>query len=588
MGTTLGIEGGGTKTTWAVLDPEGAVRAQGLAGPGNVSLLRDEEIRKLLVGIRLSVGGEVDSIGAAFAGCRLPEQRQRIAEMLRGLWPTAVRAVVAEDTRSAFAGAFGSGEGIVVIAGTGSNVQGYREGRWARAGGWGHILGDPGSAYDLAHIGLQRVYDAFDATGGVVSLGVSFLQWTGQNSLEELFAYVLRDPSKDRIAALAPCILDKAASRDPLAVDIVRSRSSLLAEQVRLVAKKLGLDRPRIALVGGLFEHNEAYVTLFGDEVRSHLSVSEIFVSRVPGTLGAARLADEALLAPRTVEPESRLTLSREIAASLEGALTEERNPRSRFLERKTVSELVELFLSEEKLVERALRDRQEAIAAVAAAVAAALQEGNRLFYVGAGTSGRLGALDASEMPPTFGVPADLVQAIMAGGSEAFFRSQEGAEDDRGAGARSVIERGVRTGDALCGITASGRTPFVLGALEQAAAIGALPILLSCNPRRSPVPFVRFSIDLPTGPEIVAGSTRLKAGTATKLVLNLLSTIAMIQTGRVRDNRMINVQPKSEKLRYRALRLVMEVVPCGEEEALRRLECTGWGVAAAIDLPKPL
>ncbi len=449
-------------------------------------------------------------------------------------------------------------------------------------------MGDPGSAYDLAHIGLQRVYDAFDATGGVVSLGVSFLQWTGQNSLEELFAYVLRDPSKDRIAALAPCILDKAASRDPLAVDIVRSRSSLLAEQVRLVAKKLGLDRPRIALVGGLFEHNEAYVTLFGDEVRSHLSVSEIFVSRVPGTLGAARLADEALLAPRTVEPESRLTLSREIAASLEGALTEERNPRSRFLERKTVSELVELFLSEEKLVERALRDRQEAIAAVAAAVAAALQEGNRLFYVGAGTSGRLGALDASEMPPTFGVPADLVQAIMAGGSEAFFRSQEGAEDDRGAGARSVIERGVRTGDALCGITASGRTPFVLGALEQAAAIGALPILLSCNPRRSPVPFVRFSIDLPTGPEIVAGSTRLKAGTATKLVLNLLSTIAMIQTGRVRDNRMINVQPKSEKLRYRALRLVMEVVPCGEEEALRRLECTGWGVAAAIDLPKPL
>ncbi|VVM05095.1 N-acetylglucosamine kinase, partial [Methylacidimicrobium tartarophylax] len=198
MEGTLGIEGGGTKTTWILLDSGGEVRRQGLAGPGNVSLLQEDEIRKLLAGIRSEVGGEIHSIGAAFAGCRLPEQRQPIAEMLRALWPSAVRVVVAEDARSAFAGAFGSGEGIIVIAGTGSNVLGYREGRWARAGGWGHILGDPGSAYDLAHIGLQRIYDAFDATGEVVPLGMSFLQTTGQNGLDELFFHILSDPSKDR------------------------------------------------------------------------------------------------------------------------------------------------------------------------------------------------------------------------------------------------------------------------------------------------------------------------------------------------------------------------------------------------------
>ena len=586
MGTTLGIEGGASKTTWVVLDPEGMPRARGIAGPGNVSLLPEEEIRKLLAEIRSAVGGEIDSIGAAFAGCHLPVQRRNLTRIFQDLWPAAERVVVAEDTRSAFAGAFGSGEGIIVIAGTGSNVQGHREGKWARAGGWGHILGDPGSAYDLAHIGLQRVYDAFDATGGVAPLGVSFLQRTGQNGLEELFTYILSDPSKDRIAALAPCVLERAAACDPLAVDIVRSRSGLLADQVRYVAEKLRFDRPRIALVGGLFEHDEAYGKLFGDEVRARLAVSELFVSRVPGAVGAARLADGALPAVPTASAKVGPGLSREIAASLQGALTEERNPRSRFLDRRSVPELVELFLAEEQFVERALLERKEEIATAAAAVAAALQDGKRLFYVGAGTSGRLGALDASEMPPTFGVSSDLVQAIMAGGSEAFFRSREGAEDDRGAGGRSVIDRGIRAGDVVCGITASGRTPFVLGALEAAAEIGALTILLSCNPCRPPVPFVRFSIDLPTGPEIVAGSTRLKAGTATKLVLNLLSTIAMIRTGRVRDNLMINVRPNSEKLRYRALRLVMELVPCDEAEALRRLERAEWGVAAAIDRPK--
>ncbi|MDD2676471.1 MAG: N-acetylmuramic acid 6-phosphate etherase [Methylacidiphilaceae bacterium] len=587
MEGTLGIEGGGTKTTWIFLDSGGEVRRQGLAGPGNVSLLQEGEIRKLLAGIRSEAGGEVHSIGAAFAGCRLPAQRQPIAEMLRALWPSAVRVVVAEDARSAFAAAFGAGEGIIVIAGTGSNVLGYREGRWARAGGWGHILGDPGSAYDLAHIGLQRIYDAFDATGEVVPLGMAFLQTTGQNGLDELFFHILSDPSKDRIAALAPCVLERAAEGDPLAVDIVRSRSCLLADEVGHVAERLQFERPKLALIGGLFEHNEAYAKLFGEVVRSRFAVREIFVSRIPGALGAARLVDDGAGASLVGKAIPGPRIAREISASLGDALTEERNPRSRFLDRKSVPELVELFLSEERFVEQALRDRKEALVTVAEAVATALVQGKRLFYVGAGTSGRLGALDASEIPPTFGVSSDLVQAIMAGGSEAFFRSREGAEDDRGAGARSVVERGVSEGDIVCGITASGRTPFVLGALEQAASIGALPILLSCNPRRPAIPFVRFSIDLPTGPEIVAGSTRLKAGTATKLVLNALSTIAMIRTNRVRDNLMVNVQPSSEKLRHRALRLVMELVPCGEGEALDRLERAQWRVAAAIDLPKP-
>ncbi|VVM08511.1 partial glucosamine kinase, partial [Methylacidimicrobium cyclopophantes] len=364
MEATLGIEGGATKTTWVVLDAEGRVQATGRIGPGNVSLLREEELRALLAAIRTETGGQFHSIGAAFAGCHLAAQRERIAGLLRVFWPSAKRVVVAEDAHSAFAGAFGSGEGIVVIAGTGSNVRGYREGRWARAGGWGHILGDPGSAYDLAHIALQRVYDAFDATEGLVPLGESFLERTGQKDLEELFVYIHSDPSKDRIAALAPCVLESAAAGDRFAVDVVLSRCGLLADQVKCVAEKLRFDRPKVALVGGLFEHSEAYALLFEEQVRSRLAVSTVFVSRVPGAVGAARLADEAAEEHPGVEPKPSRILLRESATSLDGALTEERNPRSRFLDRKSVPELVELFLAEERLVEEALRERKEEIAA--------------------------------------------------------------------------------------------------------------------------------------------------------------------------------------------------------------------------------
>ena len=212
------------------------------------------------------------------------------------------------------------------------------------------------------------------------------------------------------------------------------------------------------------------------------------------------------------------------------------------------------------------------------------MQAGGRLFYAGAGTSGRLGVLDASEIPPTFGASPELVQGIMAGGFTALHRAVEGAEDQPNAGAFAVIERGLRAGDLLCGIAASGRTPFVLGALEQARARGAHTVLLTCNPARArrAEPW-DVEIDLATGPELVTGSTRLKAGTATKLVLNILSTCAMIRLGRVRGNSMIDLQITNEKLRDRGARLVSSTLEISYEEAMRRLESAGWSVRAVLD-----
>jgi N-acetylmuramic acid 6-phosphate etherase len=231
--------------------------------------------------------------------------------------------------------------------------------------------------------------------------------------------------------------------------------------------------------------------------------------------------------------------------------------------------------------VEKALRAERKNIAKAAALVAKKLAHGGRLFYVGAGTSGRLGVVDASEMPPTFNADPQEIQAIIAGGPAAVFKSQEGAEDDREAGVRELRTRGLSKRDVVCGIAASGQTPFVLGALEFARKKGAGAVLLSCNPKRAIRVPVDVAIDLPTGPEIVTGSTRLKAGTATKLVLNLLSTIAMVRLGRVRDNLMINVQATNDKLRARAVRLVAALSGADAEAAQAALEKNAWRVAAA-------
>lgn len=214
--------------------------------------------------------------------------------------------------------------------------------------------------------------------------------------------------------------------------------------------------------------------------------------------------------------------------------------------------------------------------------VAAAFQAGHRLFYIGAGTSGRLGVLDASECPPTFNVPADLVQGIIAGGERALARATEASEDDPVSGVRDLLERGFRAGDVLCGIAASGRTPYVLGAVEEARRIGAPTIGISCVPDSLLARAVEIPITPVTGPEVLTGSTRLKAGTATKMVLNMISTGAMVLVGNTYGNLMVNVQPKNDKLRDRARRIVGEAGRVDAEQAARLLEEADGSVRTAI------
>ncbi len=267
----------------------------------------------------------------------------------------------------------------------------------------------------------------------------------------------------------------------------------------------------------------------------------------------------------------------------LHDLLTEQPNPASARIDKLSTLEMVRVINEEDRRVAESITPELPSIAAAIDGIVAAFGAGGRLFYIGAGTSGRLGVLDASECPPTFNVPADLVQGIIAGGEAALSRATETTEDDPVIGVRDLLARGFGAADVLCGIAASGRTPYVLGAIAEANRLGALTIGISCSPGSELARASKIAITPLPGPEVIAGSTRLKAGTATKLVLNMLTTGVFIRTGYVWGNLMVNVQPKNTKLLDRAVRIIGSATGVGYAEAGEMLKAAGNSVRRAIE-----
>src|SRR5947209_6395682 len=266
--------------------------------------------------------------------------------------------------------------------------------------------------------------------------------------------------------------------------------------------------------------------------------------------------------------------------------VTEQENPRTREISRLPTAEVVRLMNEEDACVAVAVERVLPEVARAVDAIVERLRGGGRLFYVGTGTSGRLGVLDASECPPTFGVPPELVQGIIAGGYEALYRATEASEDDHDAGARDAAARGVGARDALVGIAASGRTPYTIGAVEFARALGAFTAAVTCAPDSPITRAAEVSVVPVVGPEVVAGSTRLKAGTAQKMVLNMISTATMIRLGYVTGNRMTNVQTRNVKLRARALRILQLEVGLDEEAATEILDWAHGNLPVALVMSK--
>lgn len=263
-------------------------------------------------------------------------------------------------------------------------------------------------------------------------------------------------------------------------------------------------------------------------------------------------------------------------------AKTEMRNPLSTNMDKMSTEDMAKLVISANYEAVRAVENAAPSIATAIDEIAKAFEKGHKLFYIGAGTSGRLGIVDASECPPTFGVPYDMVQGIIAGGNERVFRAGENEEDNYEKGQCAIRENGVSSGDVVVGLSAAGNAAFVVGAIEQAKALGCITVAVSSNEGTEILKRADIPIYTDTGAEMLTGSTRLKAGTAQKIVLNTLSTCAMVKTGKVYENMMINLAPSNAKLKKRVIGIVCEILMCDEHEAVERLEANGWNICRAV------
>ncbi|MCW3988568.1 MAG: N-acetylmuramic acid 6-phosphate etherase [Candidatus Bathyarchaeota archaeon] len=261
---------------------------------------------------------------------------------------------------------------------------------------------------------------------------------------------------------------------------------------------------------------------------------------------------------------------------------TEERNPRSVGMDEKTPEEILKIINAEDRTIPEAIAEAIPEIAEGVEAIAETVRAGGRVFFLGAGTSGRLGVLEAAEIPPTFGVSPDLFRAFVSGGPGGVFNSVEASEDDEASGGSVLVDHDFGGKDLLVAISASGGTPFALGAMRKARSLGARIVAITNNRGSAMGGLADFSIVVDTGPEVVSGSTRMKAGTAQKMVLNMLTTAAMTRLGKVHDGYMIGVQASNVKLRGRAARIVGEIAGVGPEEAMDVLEEAKWDLKVAV------
>ncbi len=516
-------------------------------------------------------------VAICLAGCRTEQDRTRVHRIGSRVWPRA--AILADhDLISGLLGGLGKPDGVIIISGTGSCVFAQKSGQSAKVGGWGHQLGDRGSGYQIALDGLRYVIQRYDYTGSLGPLGEKIFARLGFHRAEDAIEWI-NHASKAEVATLADEVF---ATKE--ADYIIRAGAFELADAAALAALRVGFKRTNrfeVCLAGGVFAHQPFYCKLVGEHFRKSFPRAQTTLPHDEGAMGAVMLAGK--MEAWKIGNQQLTSFPPSSLPTLSTSLTEQRNPRWPNLDRMSVAALVDAMLSEDETIVTAVRAQRKQIAAAIEMIVRALKRGGRLFYVGAGTSGRLGVLDASECPPTFGVEPDSVQGIIAGGSKALTSSVEAAEDDPVAGAAALRLRGLTRRDVVCGISASGRTPFVLGALDYARKLGAKTIFLTFNPKISSLLTHRSSlIAVGTGPEIITGSTRLKAGTATKLVLNMLTTISMIRLGKVRGNLMTSVKPTNVKLRDRAVRIVMSMCRCNRSEAERKLARGGWNVEKAI------
>lgn len=577
MSHILAYDGGGSGTRVGLYAASGDCLAQAegpSSNPTDLGVHRTVSVMvRLFRSLNQSEDLPIDTIVGAIAGASPPDLAREIA---RGVQTSisARRVVITHDAGSMILANLGSDPGLLVIAGTGSCVfaQGSDQ-RLVRAGGHGPILGDRGSAYQLVVRALRMTASILDTVDEPLALERVLCEAAGLNRFEEFRTWVTSS-SRSEIAGLAPSVVALASDRDVLARTVLDGEAENLAELVPVAQRKGRLEDMDVPLIvhGGLLRNADLYRSLFAKHLQRKCPE---MMPRTPEV--DSHRAAYALAALESL-PEWVYEFERDETASVRP--TEQMDLSGVHLDSLTAQEIAATMNRHDEIAASAVAHESDCIAALMLAVADAFQEGGRLVYIGAGTSGRLGILDASECPPTFGVPQEQVIGLIAGGEAALRSSIEGAEDDREEALEALKAIDFGTHDVLVGISASGSAAYVRAALDEAKRVGATTGLVCCNPECFGM--ADHTIILDTGPEALPGSTRLKAGTATKLVLNQISTGAMALSGRVFEGLMVGVQPVNTKLHARANAIVRSLTACTEQEADRLLERTDQRIPIAV------
>jgi len=580
----LGLDGGGSKTTAVIINENGKELARSKSGASNYHLIGIAGLRPLFADLlentAKKAGIELAQISAAVwavAGAGRPAEAEKLESLRAELLPSIPGGVV-NDAVGALVGGTGTRKGIVLISGTGTIAYGEDGvGNIARAGGWGHIL-DHGSGYSIAQEAFRAITAMVDGRDLPTSLYQKMLETLGVQNTDELVRWLYTPERKvAEVAQLVPQVMKAAEEGDLVATNILLQAAESLARKVDAVARRLKLwDQPfPLILTGGLLENSEFYCRLASQSIRTKVPNAQPQLGQRDAAIGAAMLACEKLGHPL----KSMLT---ENTANASTWSSEARNVLTQNLDLFPTLNVAGLMHFEDTRAVRAVRATLPQIAAAIDAISERMRKGGRLIYVGAGTSGRLGTLDASECPPTFGTDPEQVQCLIAGGKKALIHAFEGAEDDREMGAREIAGLQVNELDSVVGIAASGRTPYVVGALEVARQRGALTASVICNLPAPLTENVDYVIAPLVGPEALSGSTRLKAGTAQKLVLNMLSTGTMVRLGKTYGNLMVDVAQHNIKLQDRARRIVAQACNVDGETAAQALADADRDIRAAI------
>ncbi|WP_139720968.1 N-acetylmuramic acid 6-phosphate etherase [Serinicoccus chungangensis] len=590
------------------------------AGPGVVGLAAADGVEQV-VGVVRSLtgalgldGSRVGVLAVGLVGYHAASaRREALAAAL--LDQVADTVVLTGDVTTTFVGAVGDRPAVVVAAGTGAvALAADGAGRTAVRDGWGFLLGDDGSGYAVGRAGLRAALEHRDGRGGSAALERAATRRFGDLAGLPSAVHSAEHPSR-LVASFARDVADAARAGDDAAVRIWAEAGAALARTAVAARDAVDPGLP-VCLAGGLAEVGplltEPFAAAVGGTVLpaagTSLDGAETLARQAwsggPGTV----LADQVTVTSRTGRVAGTLRTTPEPAddtpsgtghavgtlrttpepaddtrVEVIGALATEgvRDDLLDLDERDTGSVLRELWEAE-ATVAPALLQVVPTVAAAVDDIADRLRGGGRMFYLGAGTPGRLAFVDASELPPTYGTPAELVRALPAGGVEAMVQAREGAEDDGPAGAAMVREAGVGPQDVVVGISASGRTPYVLHGLAAAAEVGALTVAVSNNEGARASAGADHAIEVPTGPEVISGSTRLKAGSAQKMLLGALSTAVMVRLGKTHGPFMVDMQASNIKLRDRAVRMVQRVAGCDAAAATAALEESGWSTKVAV------